>query len=230
MSLPAGGLHFVCCVWDLPARQTSENTIHAPGLHRRASETGLPRPSRAPSRGLFQLHSLPPTQAGGIGSGRGSTRACLLGKTARVKESDTPQVRQLRLVVEAEDFEPAVAFYRDGLGLRVELDLQGDNGEHAMILDAGRATLELSNPAQVTMIDEVEVGPRVAPRLRVAFEVDDAPAAVDRLVDAGAERWLPRPRPRGTPSRPDSRPPPGSRSRSSRRSARSEPVTPRTGR
>ena len=108
-----------------------------------------------------------------------------------MKESDTPHVRQLRLVVEAEDFETAVAFYRDGLGLPVELDLQGDNGEHVMILDAGRATLELSNPAQVTMIDEVEVGRRVAPRLRVAFEVDDAPAAVDRLVDAGAEMVAP---------------------------------------
>ena len=35
------------------------------------------------------------------------------------------------------------------------------------------------------MIDEVEVGRRVAPRLRVAFEVDDAPASVDRF------RWTP---------------------------------------
>ena len=72
------------------------------------------------------------------------------------------------------DFEAAVAFYRDALGLPVELDLEGDGGEHVMILDAGRATLELSNPAQVAMIDDVEVGRRVAPRLRVAFEVDDA--------------------------------------------------------
>lgn len=108
-----------------------------------------------------------------------------------MKETDTPHVRQLRLVVEAEDFEAAVAFYRDVLGLTVELDLAGDNGEHVMILDAGRATLELSNPAQVAMIDEVEVGRRVAPRLRVAFEVDDAPATVSRLVDAGAEMLAP---------------------------------------
>lgn len=108
-----------------------------------------------------------------------------------MKERDTPHVRQLRLVVEAEDFEAAVAFYRDVLGLPVELDLPGDNGEHVMILDAGRATLELSNPAQVAMIDEVEVGRRVAPRLRVAFEVVDATAAVSRLVDAGAKMLAP---------------------------------------
>lgn len=98
-----------------------------------------------------------------------------------------PRVRQLRLVVEAEDFEAAVAFYRDALGLPVELDLEGDGGEHVVILDAGRATLELSNPAQVAMIDDVEVGRRVAPRLRVAFEVEDAHGATTRLVEAGAE-------------------------------------------
>ena len=45
-------------------------------------------------------------------------------------EPATPRVRQLRLVVEAEDFEAAVAFYRDALGLPVELDLEGDAGEH----------------------------------------------------------------------------------------------------
>ena len=92
-----------------------------------------------------------------------------------------------RLVVEAEDFDAAVAFYRDALGLPVELDLAGDGGVHVMILDAGRATLELSNPAQVAMIDDVEVGRRVAPPLRVAFEVDDATAATDALERAGAE-------------------------------------------
>ena len=102
-----------------------------------------------------------------------------------------PHVSQLRLVVEVPDFDAAVAFYRDALGLPVELDLAGDGGEHVLILDAGRATLELSNPAQVEMIDAVEVGRRVAPRLRVAFEVDDAARATDSLVAAGAELVAP---------------------------------------
>jgi catechol 2,3-dioxygenase-like lactoylglutathione lyase family enzyme len=113
------------------------------------------------------------------------------GTTLGEEDSGLPQVRQLRLVVEAEDFEAAVAFYRDALGLPVELDLAGDSGEHVVILDAGRATLELSNPAQVAMIDEVEVGRRVAPRLRVAFEVDDATTATSALVRAGAELVAP---------------------------------------
>ena len=59
------------------------------------------------------------------------------------------------------------------------------------ILDAGRATLELSNTAQVEMIDEVEVGRRVAPHFRVALEVDDASAATASAVAAGAELIAP---------------------------------------
>ncbi len=106
-------------------------------------------------------------------------------------EPNTPRVRQLRLVVEAADFDAAVSFYRDSLGLPVELDQEGEGGEHVMILDAGRATLELSNPAQVEMIDDVEVGRRVAPPLRVAFEVDDAESATQTLVEAGAELVAP---------------------------------------
>jgi predicted enzyme related to lactoylglutathione lyase len=37
------------------------------------------------------------------------------------------------------------------------------------------------------MIDDVEVGRRVSPRLRVAFEVPDADRATRDLVEAGAE-------------------------------------------
>jgi lactoylglutathione lyase len=97
------------------------------------------------------------------------------------------RVLQMRLVVEAPDYERAVAFYRDVLGAPEELVVDGERGERVTILDVGRATLELSNPAQVAMIDEVEVGRRVSPRLRVAFEVADARAVTDDLVGAGAE-------------------------------------------
>jgi lactoylglutathione lyase len=102
-------------------------------------------------------------------------------------EQDKPRrVLQMRLVVEAADYDEAVAFYRDVLGAHEELVVHSDDGEKVTILDAGRATLELSNPAQVAMIDEVEVGRRVSPRLRVAFEVEDARATTDELVEAGA--------------------------------------------
>ena len=97
----------------------------------------------------------------------------------------------MRLVVEADDYEEAVRFYRDVLGLREQEAFEGEGGARVAILEAGRATLEIANPAQKRMIDEVEVGRPVAPRLRVAFEVADSTAATDRLVAAGAELIAP---------------------------------------
>lgn len=100
-------------------------------------------------------------------------------------------VRQLRLVVEASDYDQALTFYRDVLGLPEQAAFQGEGGARVAILDAGRATLEISNPAQKRMIDEVEVGRQIAPTLRVAFEVDDATATTAALVSAGAEELAP---------------------------------------
>nr|WTA70420.1 VOC family protein [Micromonospora sp. NBC_00855] len=102
-----------------------------------------------------------------------------------------PAVRQLRLVVEAADHDAAVAFFRDALGLPEEAAFSGEGDARVVILDAGRATLEIANPAQKRLIDEVEVGRQVAPRIRVAFEVDDAAATTARLVAAGASEVAP---------------------------------------
>ena len=102
------------------------------------------------------------------------------------EQTSAGQVLQMRLVVEAMDYDQAVAFYRDVLGAREELVVESEGGAKVTILDVGRATLELSNPAQVAMIDEVEVGRRVSPRLRVAFEVNGAERVTDDLVEGGA--------------------------------------------
>ncbi len=95
-------------------------------------------------------------------------------------------VLQMRLVVEADDYADAVRFYRDVLGLREELAVAGPDGAHVTILDAGRATLELVNPAQRQYIDAVEVGRQVSGKYRVAFEVADVADAATSLADAGA--------------------------------------------
>jgi predicted enzyme related to lactoylglutathione lyase len=100
--------------------------------------------------------------------------------------SSSNPVVQLRLVVEAHDFDEAVSFYRDVLGLPEEAAFEGSGSERVVILQAGRATLELANPAQHRMIDDVEVGSHVAPKFRVAFEVADSGHATSDLVAAGA--------------------------------------------
>ena len=104
---------------------------------------------------------------------------------------DGGRVRQLRLVVHAEDYEQALRFYRDVLGMPEQESYAGEGGALVAILDAGRATLELSNTAQVEILDEVEVGRRVAPHLRVALEVDDAEMATSAAVEGGAELVAP---------------------------------------
>ena len=96
-----------------------------------------------------------------------------------------PGVRQLRLVVTAADFDDALAFYRDALGLP-ELAAFAVAGGRVSILDAGRATLEITDPIHAAYIDEVEVGRRVAGHIRVALEVDDVTVATEQLVGAGA--------------------------------------------
>ena len=103
----------------------------------------------------------------------------------------TPRVSQLRLVVHADDYSEAVAFFRDVLGMPEDEAYDGEDGARVMILDAGRATLELSNTPQVEMIDRVEVGRRVAPHFRVALEVDDCAAATEAAVAGGAESVAP---------------------------------------
>ena len=95
-------------------------------------------------------------------------------------------VRELRLAVTAADWEAAVAFYRDELGLPQLDDFSSDRGR-VVLLDAGRATLELVDESQAAFIDQVEVGRRVAGPIRVAFHVDDVDASFGRLTRAGGD-------------------------------------------
>ncbi|CAN5610869.1 hypothetical protein BH10ACT7_BH10ACT7_26720 [soil metagenome] len=99
-------------------------------------------------------------------------------------------VTQLRLIVETDDFDAALAFYRDALGLDEQESFEGEGGARVAILTVPSATLELSNPAQIRLIDDVEVGRPVARpyglSIRVAFEVADARAATTTLEQAGA--------------------------------------------
>ena len=95
------------------------------------------------------------------------------------------KVKQLRVVVTAQDYDVALRFYRDALGL-TELAAFSYGGGHVTILDAGRATLEIADPVHAAYVDEVEVGRRVAGHIRIAFEVDDTATATRRLAETGA--------------------------------------------
>jgi lactoylglutathione lyase len=70
-------------------------------------------------------------------------------------------VTELRLVVTAENYQEALTFYRDVLGLGQLAEFDSPDG-HVVLLDAGRATLELTDPGNAAYVDQVEVGRRVA--------------------------------------------------------------------
>jgi len=106
-------------------------------------------------------------------------------------EVSPPGVTQLRLVVETDDFEEAVAFYRDTLGLTEEFYVESEGGARVMALQAGRATLEIVNPSQRRLIDQLEVGREVSRSIRVAFQVADATSVTARLAAAGADLIAP---------------------------------------
>jgi catechol 2,3-dioxygenase-like lactoylglutathione lyase family enzyme len=94
--------------------------------------------------------------------------------------------QEMRLVLTVDDFDEATRFFRDVLGLPQVAAFQNDGG-HAVLLDAGRATLEIFDKAQARAIDEIEVGRLAAGKIRVAFQVSDSEATANDLARAGGE-------------------------------------------
>ena len=84
------------------------------------------------------------------------------------------------------DFDEAVAFYRDALGLEQIADWTSDEGR-VILLDAGRATIELFDERQAENVDRIEAGRRLSGPVRLAAGVSDLDATAQRLVAAGGE-------------------------------------------
>jgi lactoylglutathione lyase len=101
-----------------------------------------------------------------------------------------PDVTELRVALTVADFDGALAFYRDALGLQQMADWSSDTGR-VVLLEAGRATLELLDDAQAATVDRIEAGQRVSGTVRLALEVSDSDSIARRLVAAGAEQVAP---------------------------------------
>src|SRR5690625_5212915 len=100
--------------------------------------------------------------------------------------------RQLRLIIETDDFDEALQFYRDVLGMPEQAAFATDGEDRVAILHAGTATLELASPAHARAIDEVENAPSTdGPTLRIALEVQDTEKAVAAAGEHGAELLAP---------------------------------------
>jgi lactoylglutathione lyase len=100
-------------------------------------------------------------------------------------ETRVRPVHELRVAVTSVDHDAAVAFYRDAAGMPQLADWSSTYGK-VVVLDGGRATLELIDEPQAGYIDAVEVGRRVAGQIRLALEVDDSAGLAERMRTNGA--------------------------------------------
>ena len=94
-------------------------------------------------------------------------------------------VLELRVALTTRDYERLVKFYCEGLGIEPAAIWNNDGGK-ALILDMGKATLELFDERQAEVIDQMEAGRRISGQIRFALQVPDLRAAMGRLIANGA--------------------------------------------
>jgi methylmalonyl-CoA/ethylmalonyl-CoA epimerase len=94
-------------------------------------------------------------------------------------------VLELRVAITTEDFERLASFYREGLGLEPSETWPSDQGQ-SLVLDMGKATLEIFDDNQAQTVDIIEAGRRISGKVRFALQVPDLKAATERLLAHGA--------------------------------------------
>ena len=96
-------------------------------------------------------------------------------------------IREVRIVLTVEQFDQAVQFYRDHLGLAVVEQWQRAEGSGVILVLGPHTTLELFDAPQAAFVDQMEVGRRVSGPVRLALSVPDAQAAAGVFQQAGAQ-------------------------------------------
>ncbi len=94
-------------------------------------------------------------------------------------------ILELRVALTVRDYERSVKFYCDGLGIEPAALWDNGNG-HALILDMGKAKMEVFDEAQAETIDQLEAEQRVSGQIRFALQVPDLKSAMKRLLAHGA--------------------------------------------
>ena len=100
-------------------------------------------------------------------------------------QNPKPPVLELRVALTTDAFKRLASFYREGLGLEPAQVWPEDQGR-ALVLDMGRATLEVFDEKQSETVDQLEVGRRVSGQVRFALQVPDLDAAIERLLEHDA--------------------------------------------
>src|SRR5882762_2325852 len=116
-----------------------------------------------------------------------TTVAASLGGATRAISAASPKlpVMELRVALTTQEFDRLASFYRQGLGLEPAQTWPEDQGR-ALVLDMGKATLEVFDEKQAQTIDQIEAGRRISGQVRFALQVPDLDAAMKRLQANGA--------------------------------------------
>lgn len=101
-------------------------------------------------------------------------------------ETANRPVIELRVALTAKDYEGLVRFYCTGLGLATVQEWPAEQGR-AVILDMGRAMLEIFDEKQANTIDQLETGRRLSGPIRFALQVPDLAMAMERLLSNGVK-------------------------------------------
>lgn len=96
-----------------------------------------------------------------------------------------PPVLQLRVALTSSDYARLIRFYSIGLGLE-PTQVWTHGAGHGHMFALGEGTLELFDEGYAAHIDDLEAGMRVSGHIRLALQVPDLNAAMERLLAHGA--------------------------------------------
>jgi catechol 2,3-dioxygenase-like lactoylglutathione lyase family enzyme len=99
--------------------------------------------------------------------------------------SQNSPILQLRVALTSSDYERLVKFYCDGLGVEPAQTWTNEQGQ-GLMLEMGKATLEIFDEGYAASIDQIEAGRRITGKIRFALQVPDLQVAMDRLISKGA--------------------------------------------
>ncbi|HZC06337.1 MAG TPA: SDR family NAD(P)-dependent oxidoreductase [Ktedonobacterales bacterium] len=106
---------------------------------------------------------------------------------AKAAEPQTTGVKELRVALTVDDFDAALALYRDGLGLPTLKDWTNEATGRSIVLGAGAATIELLDHADAAYTDAVEAAGQSSGPVRLAIEVANVDEVSARLRSHGAK-------------------------------------------
>ena len=92
---------------------------------------------------------------------------------------------EFRVALTTRDYDRLAKFYTEGLGIE-PAQIWSNNGGRALLLEMGKATMEIFDENQAEAIDQIEAGKRVSGQIRFALQVPDLQAAMERLLAQGA--------------------------------------------